>query len=157
MEVSPLSGGIDERRAVMAKNHNLLVNALAKEIGVVEAVKKGRDALFKMGLSIGEDVRFRLGVRDSVEDLILAARILYKVLGISFVVRERKDNALEIEIDRCALSQYYSELTCEVLSAADEGVVMGLNSKIRMEFKRRMTAGFPSCIACVSCVKGREN
>ncbi len=148
-KIRPLSGSIEERRAVMASNHHILVEALSNRVGFDEAVDVGRAALFEVGVRLGEDSRMRLGVGDSSRDLLLAAKILYRVLGISFTAHG-DSKELEIVVERCALARHYSELTCIVLSAVDEGVVRGLNPVLAMRFEKRMTAGPPTCVARVN-------
>ena len=152
-EIRPLSGSIDERRALMAANHCTLLKALSDGIGSEKAVEVGREALFKVGVRLGEESRRRLGVGDSVEDLLTAARVMYSVLGIRFTV-DGEEGAHRIEFHRCPLSRQYSELTCAVTSAIDEGVFKGLNPKASMSFKRRMTSGFPTCVADVTIASG---
>jgi hypothetical protein len=78
------TGSIEERRAVMATNHSLLLKALSDGIGHDRAVEVGRETLFKVGVRLGKESRKRLGVDDSVEDLLMAARVMYHVLGIRF-------------------------------------------------------------------------
>lgn len=146
--MKPLVGNLSECRAAMAWNHNALVQSLVEEIGEKEAFNLGRESLFKVGLRIGEETRSVLGVGDDIDDLIMAARALYKVLGISFMV-ERRGDGLEIVVRRCALSNYYSERACMLLSAVDEGVIRGLNPRVGMKFERMITSGFPTCIARV--------
>lgn len=153
MEIKPPTGSIEERRAVMATNHSLLVKSLSDGIGHDRAVEVGREALFKVGVRLGEESRKRLGVGDSVEDLLMAARVMYSVLGIRFTF-SGEDGDHRIEFQRCALSEHYSELTCTVLSAIDEGVVRGLNPKASMSFERKITSGFPTCTACVTITPG---
>jgi hypothetical protein len=152
-EIKTPSGSIEKRRAVMAANHSLLLKALSDGVGRDRAVELGREALYKVGVSLGEDSRRRLGVGDSVEDLLTAARVMYSVLGISFTVKEEGgDNHMEVY--RCALSEHYNELTCTVLSAVDEGVFRGLNPRASMSFERRITSGFPTCMACIRIASG---
>ena len=142
----PLVGNLSECRAAMAWNHNALVESLVEEIGEKQAFDLGRQSLFKVGLTIGEEFRRTLGVGDDIDDLIMAARALYKVLGISFAV-EHQGDGLEMVVQRCALSHYYSEKACMLLSAVDEGVIRGLNPRVGMRFDRMITSGFPTCIA----------
>ena len=71
---------------------------------------------------------------------------MYKALGIEFHI-VRDEQGVRMIVYQCALSQYYSPDACEVLSAADEGVVQGLNPKIKMRFVERMTSGQRNCIA----------
>lgn len=152
-EIKTPSGSIEKRRAVMAANHRVLLNALTKGIGRDKAVEVGREALFKVGVRLGEESRKRLGVGESVEDLLAAARVMYAVLGIRFTVDGEGGEHL-IEFHRCPLSKQYSELTCTVTSALDEGVFKGLNPKASMSFKRRMTSGFPTCVAGITIASG---
>lgn len=148
MQIKTPSGSIENRRAVMAANHSLLLKALSDGVGHDRAVEVGRDTLFKVGVSLGEESGKRLGVGDSIKDLLMAARVMYDVLGIRFTVNgEGGDHHMEFH--RCALSDHYSELTCTVMSAVDEGVVRGLNPRASMSFERRITSGFPTCLACV--------
>jgi len=151
--IKPLSGSIEERRAAMATNHSTLVEALSKVIGYDRAVDAGRESLFRVGVRLGEESRIRLGVGESIGDLLLAARVLYRVLGISFDAHWSGDG-LQVVVDRCALSGHYSELACIVMSAVDEGAVRGLNPLISMRFERRITSGFPTCVARVNVQAG---
>jgi hypothetical protein len=153
MQIKTPSGSIEKRRAVMAANHRLLLKALSDGVGHDKAVEVGREALFKVGVSIGEDSRKRLGVGDNIEDLLMAARVMYGVLGISFTVKEEGGDH-RIEVHRCALSKHYTELTCKVMSTVDEGVVRGLNPRASMSFERKITSGFPTCTACIRIAPG---
>ena len=152
-EIKTPSGSIEERRAVMAANHSVLLKALSDGIGRDRAVEVGREALFEIGVRLGEESRRRLGVGDSVEDLLMAAHVMYSVLGIRFTVNEKSGEYL-IEVYRCPLSKQYSDFTCTITSAIDEGVFKGLNPRASMNFKRKMTSGFPTCMAYVTISSG---
>ena len=147
-----LRGNLEERRSIMANAHNKRVKILIQELGYEKAVKIGRNVMFEVGYKLGKEARRKLGARNSFEDLELAARILYKVLGIEFKI-ENKDGNMIIVVNKCALSKYYSPESCMILSAADEGVVRGLNENMGMQFKERITEGAHECIACISEVK----
>lgn len=147
-----LTGTIEERRAIMARAHNNRVKALIEEFGYEEAVKVARKSMFEVGYQLGQDARRRLGVGDDFKDLQIAAKILYKVLGIEFKIENREGNIIMI-VNHCALSKYYTREACVVLSAADEGVVHGLNENMNMKFKERITDGSSECIACINEVK----
>ena len=147
-----LRGSLEERRSIMANAHNKRVKILIQELGNENAVKIGRNVMFEVGYKLGQEARRKLGARNSFEDLELAARILYKVLGIEFKI-ENKDGNMIMMVNRCALSKYYSPESCMILSAADEGVVRGLNENMGMQFKERITEGAHECIACISEVK----
>jgi hypothetical protein len=103
--------------------------------------------MFREGLILGHKFRRILGVGSSLEDLISAARILYKVLGIKFDIKKNKTGEIVMVVNHCDLSEYYRPDTCRVLSAADEGVVQGLNPKIKMKFQERITEGASCCLA----------
>ena len=143
---------LEERRSMMANAHNKRVKILIQELGHEKAVKIGRNVMFEVGYKLGQEASRKLGARNSFEDLELAARILYKVLGIEFKI-ENKDGNMIMVVTRCALSKYYSPESCMILSAADEGVVRGLNENMGMQFKERITEGAHECIACISEVK----
>ena len=142
----PLKGDLQERRSIMASRHNIRVQALIKELGENEAIRLGRVKMFEVGKQLGHDARKRLGVGDELQDLISAAKVLYKVLGISFNVEEKEGRKF-LRIGRCALADHYTAEACHVLSAADEGVVRGLNPQVGMTFKKRITEGESECIA----------
>jgi len=144
--LKPLVGSIDDCRAAMASNHNLLVDSLVDVVGERDAISLGREALYAVGLIIGGGARTRLGVGDGMEDLIMAARVMYRVLGITFLVRGGNDGFVMV-VQRCALSNWYSERTCKVLSATDEGVLRGLNPRVGMRFDQTITSGCPTCLA----------
>ena len=147
-----LRGDLEERRSIMAKAHNERVKILIQELGHKKAVEIGRKVMFEVGCKLGEEARRKLGNGNNFKDLELAARILYKVLGIKFKI-ENKDGNIIMVVKRCALSKYYSSESCIILSAADEGVVCGLNENMSMQFKERITEGAHECIACINEVK----
>ena len=138
-------GDIAHKRSSMAKTHALLVEALSEAVGRDQAINLGRKALFEVGQSLGKETRGRLGIGDSPNDLIRAAKILYRVLGIDFNVEWQRKTSGTLIVDRCAIE--YSELTCLILSATDEGVIRGLESNVSMMFTQRMTSGCSKCTA----------
>ncbi len=142
--------GLEARRAAMASGHEARVKALIAAIGRERAIAVGREALFAAGESLGREARERLGVVGGSGDLKTAATLLYRALGIHFELEELGDGTLVMRVDRCALADRYSADACEILSAADEGVMHGLDPSRRMRFEQRMTAGHPCCIARIS-------
>lgn len=140
---------IQEQRAIMAQTHTKLVETLVAMVGQEEAVILGREALFSVGLNVGELTRNKLGVGDNPKDLTKAAKILYRILGIEFHLEWLDNSNATAIIDRCALAEQYSKLTCEVLSATDEGVISGLQPNVTMKFKEYMTSGCQNCRACI--------
>jgi hypothetical protein len=141
------SKSIQEQRAKMAQTHAKLVEKLEASLGHEKAVILGRKALFSVGENLGKQTRSKLGVSDNPRDLTKAAKILYRVLGIKFHLEWLDKSNAEAIIDRCALSEHYSKLTCEVLSATDEGVIKGLQPNVNMKFREYMTSGCKNCRA----------
>ena len=141
------AGTLEERRAAMAAAQNARVKALVEELGREEAVRIGREALFPVGVTLGREARKRLDVGDGAEELGRAAAILYRTLGIDFTLEAQEGGGMMMRVHRCALADRYSEEACEILSAADEGVVAGLSPKFRMRFEQRMTGGRSCCLA----------
>ncbi|MCW4030715.1 MAG: hypothetical protein NWE92_13855 [Candidatus Bathyarchaeota archaeon] len=142
----PMVGNLPERRNAMAKRHKELVQKLAGAIGKDQAILLGRKTLFKVGQELGAETRRRLGVKNA-NDLVKAANIMYRVLGIEFHAHWVSKYHAVVTVNRCALAAVYSELTCQVLSAADEGVVNGLVPTVTMHFKEMLTGGCNSCHA----------
>jgi len=138
---------IEEQRANMAQTHAKLVEALEAEFGHEKAVALGRETLFSIGESLGKLTRRRLGVGDNPKDMVEAAEILYRVFGIEFHLDWLNESNAILIIDRCALAEHYSPLTCEVLSATDEGIIKGLQPNSKMQFKEYMTNGCKKCKA----------
>jgi len=136
------SGGLEARRAAMAHGHEQRVQALIAGLGRERAIVVGREALFATGLALGQDAQKRLKVGDGRADLLNAAKVLYRVLGIEFTVT---DDCLEVH--RCALAEHYSADACRILSAVDEGVVSGLYPRAAMRFEKHLTDGCPRCVA----------
>jgi len=140
---------IEGARAAMASGHNARVKALVDAVGRDRAVEMGREALYPVGVMLGRQAKRELSVGESRRELELAARVLYRALGIHFMLETTGDGKMMMNVDRCALSIHYSEEACLVLSAADEGVVAGLNPKLSMRFEQRMTGGSRACLACI--------
>ena len=147
-----LKGDIEKRRIIMTEAHNNLVQELIGILGYEKAIRVGRKTMFNVGYQLGRDARRRLGVGNNFHDLETAAQILYRVLGIDFKIDNKNGNII-MTVQKCALSKNYTPEACIVLSAADEGVVCGLNENINMQFKDRITEGAPECIACINEVK----
>lgn len=141
-----LKGKLAEKRSSMTKIHNKLVETMINTMGHDKAIKEGREAMFKEGFSLGQKFKGTLGVGNSLDDLIRAAKILYNVLSIEFTIEEN-DGKMVMIVNHCSLAEYYTSQTCQVLSAADEGVVQGLNPSIKMHFTKIITEGAPCCLA----------
>jgi len=145
----PLRGNLDERRAMMAVGQNLRIEALIKALGIEKACEFGRIEMFNAGYKLGCEAQKRLGVGKNIQDTLIAAKILYKVLGINFTI-ETRDKDIILRVESCALASHYSPETCKIMSAADEGVLKGLNNNMGMKFIKRMTEGSEECAACIN-------
>ncbi len=138
---------IEKQRANMAQTHARLVEALEAAVGHEKAVALGKESLFAVGVELGKQTRNKLGVGENPNDLIKASKILYRVLGIDFHIEWFDESNAVAVIERCALAEQYSKLTCEVLSATDEGVIKGLQPNVTMKFKEYITGGCNNCRA----------
>jgi hypothetical protein len=148
-----LKGNLADRRKMMALGHNKRVKLLMDLLGEATAMAEGRKRMFEAGLILGQHARKGLGVGDSVEDTIKAARILYKILGIEFST-ENTDGNIILWVSSCALSKYYTPQTCSILSYADKGVLKGLNKNMDLKFVEKITLGSERCKACINMEGG---
>lgn len=144
----PTGRGLEDRRADMALGHQMRAEALVKSLGEERAVAVARDALFDTGVQLGMESRRRLRMDGSAEDLIRAAKVMYRVLGIEFTLSDSPQGK-RLEVHRCALASRYSSATCRMLSAVDEGTVSGLDPQAEMRFQERITGGAPRCVATI--------
>jgi len=145
-----LRGSLKERRAALAAGHSARVARLNELLGREAGIEKARSALFDAGVELGEEARRRLSVGRTRRDLLRAARILYRVLGIDFHAEWSADGAARIRILRCALACEYTRDACLALSATDAGVVAGLWTGATLEFDERITEGKRACLARLS-------
>jgi hypothetical protein len=139
---------LEDRRAAMARSHERKVRALVEGVGRERAISLGREALFQIGILMGTEAKDRLGVNESKDDLLRAAGVMYRILGIEFVVVADPDGE-RMEVIRCALSPHYSQEACAILSAVDEGTICGINPRASMLFHERITAGAARCLAAI--------
>ena len=131
----------------MAKQHTELVAALVEAVGKEKAAKLGREKLFDVGNGLGVEIRGKLGITSNPKDLVKAAKLLYRVLGIDFDVEWLGKTNASLFVNKCDLAKEYTEVTCLILSATDEGVINGLQHTANMTFKKRITDGSSRCIA----------
>ncbi len=158
-EDTPMDGDLEQRRRAMADAHRRRVAGLVEAMGRETAVEEGRRRISPVGVALGVEARERLGVGDDIEDLVEAAKVLYTVLGIEVDTEEAEDGedgSLVLRVDRCALSEVYDPTTCMLMSAADEGLVRGLNPRVQMTFNERITEGRPRCRATLVMVPKGE-
>lgn len=144
---------MEEGRRRMVESHNQMINVLIQSMGREKAIEMGRKMMYHIGLSIGQEMRGRLRVRDNLGDLERAARLLYRVLGIEFEI-EKEGQEIRMVVHRCSLASSYTSESCRIMSAADEGVVNGLCPSIKMRFMERITENRSRCVADLR-VEGR--
>lgn len=144
---SPQRGSAGRRRAALAAAHTARVAHLIDVLGREAATAEARRRLFEAGVVLGDGARRRLGVGRTRRDLVRAARVLYRVLGIRFRAEWAADGEARVVITRCALAAEYTPEACLALSATDAGVVAGLWPGAGLEFDERITEGRPACIA----------
>lgn len=141
------------KRKIMTQTHNELVERLIQTIGREKAIYYGRQSMFQEGLVLGHKFKKIMGVGMSIEDLTKAAKILYTVLGIDFTMQKDDNGQLTMVVNHCSLAEYYDVDTCKILSAADEGVVQGLNPNFEIKFTERITEGCSTCLAQIKVLK----
>jgi hypothetical protein len=111
---------------------------LENDASSAEAKKRLRESAF----AFGQELRRDLGVRSAAE-VMRAARVLYRLLGIEF----QGSPSGVIVIRKCLFSSTYTSRTCGFISALDEGILAGLAGGGRLEFSERITEERPGCLA----------
>ncbi|MBN2010647.1 hypothetical protein JW960_14975 [candidate division KSB1 bacterium] len=101
-----------------------------------------QEQLFRLASEYGTLWRKRFAVV-SIDDVMQAASLLYRTIGIDFWGTERGD----IKISTCFFSSFYSPQTCIVISSLDAGIMAGLSDGATLLFTRRITEGFDTCCA----------
>ncbi len=97
--------------------------------------------LFRNAYCIGRRLRQDFGVRP--REVMQMGTVVYRMLGIDF----RGDADGSIVIQRCFFSAYYSSQTCQLISALDEGLLVGLAGGGKLSFHARITDGDDCCRA----------
>lgn len=115
----------------------------------VRAAEAGR-RLFDEALEFGRRVRDELRV-GSPADVMAAARVLYRGLGIDF----RGGTTGDIVVKRCYFAPHYSAGVCRLMSRLDAGVLAGLAGGGGLEFTERLTDGAGRCTARFTFPEGR--
>ena len=109
------------------------------------ALGTGEDAgetLYRGARGFGEELREALGVR-TVKEAMVAARILYRAIGIDF--EARPDGAVVIRA--CRFAKTYAPEVCRLISSLDRGILAGLSAGGDLRFAARLTEGRDSCRA----------
>ena len=110
-----------------------------------------KDRLFEGGLKLGRELRRSLKVKTK-EDVLDAARILYRMIRIDF----RGNVSGEISVDRCYFDQFYSSEVCKTMASFDEGLLAGLSGGGELKFSQTITGGHTSCRGTIT-FKGLNN
>ena len=98
--------------------------------------------LYEVTVGPGRWLRRAFGVT-STQDVMDAAQVVYRLLGIDFDGDQRG----EITIGACFFSRVYPPEACRVMSALDAGLLAGLSGGRRLEFAQRITDGYTCCLA----------
>jgi len=111
-----------------------------------DAITRGREAevqprLYRNARDIGRQLRTDL--RADASQVMRVGALVYRMLGIEF--RGEPDG--DIVVRSCFFSDYYSSETCRLISALDEGLLVGLAGGGRLRFRQRITEGYPRCLA----------
>jgi hypothetical protein len=138
-------------RAEMSRKHAQLVNELSSMKGD-EGIAQVKEELFATGARLGAEVRNQLKLSDEPEQLIAAAKLLYRILDIDFDVDA---DGKGMRVSRCSLADNYGPFVCGVISRMDEGVVHGLNPRASMRFSRRNCPEATMCQADIIWDGGR--
>ena len=110
------------------------------------ALRSGKDltaiksTLFDQACMLGARCRRWFRIR-SIDDALLAARMLYSFCRIDF----RGSHNGEIAVCACFFSAYYSGDICRVIASLDAGLLAGLTGGRRLSFNSRMTEGATTC------------
>lgn len=113
-----------------------------------ECIKRGEDLaslearLHRNAHRLGQRLRERFGITRQTEVMALAS-ILYHIIDIDFEGSPQGD----IVIRRCYFSQFYSPRVCGLISALDEGLLVGLAGGGTLTFTERITQGCDACKA----------
>ncbi len=110
-----------------------------------------KERLFQNAYQLGQKIRKELHLR-TFDDVLLASKILYRILGIDF----QSDEKGEVIIKRCFFSQFYSSQICQLISALDQGVVAGLSDGGIFAFSQRITEGKDCCKAKITFGENRK-
>lgn len=110
-----------------------------------------KDRLFEGGRNLGQELRRTLKVRTN-EDVLDAARILYRMIGIDI----RGTGSGEIAVSRCYFSKFYSSEVCKTIASLDEGLLAGLSGGAELKFLQTITEGNSSCRGTIA-FKGLKN
>jgi len=99
-----------------------------------------KDRLFNGGCDLGRKARSSLKLRTK-EDVLNAARILYRTIGIDFCGHVSGD----IVVTQCFFSSFYTYGVCKTMASLDEGVFAGLSGGGVFRFSLTITEKNDSC------------
>jgi hypothetical protein len=104
-----------------------------------------KSRLFECGRQMGAELRQMLRVRTR-QDVVDAARILYRLLGIDF----RGEEGDGFSIKQCSFSKFYTDDVCKIVSSLDEGLIAGLSDGAELRFSNMMTEGQDMCSGSIT-------
>jgi hypothetical protein len=78
-----------------------------------------------------------------VPDAIIAARAVYRVLGIDLQGFASGD----VLVSRCSFGSIYTPEVCGLMSSMDAGLLAGLTGGLRLTFSVRISEGHAICAA----------
>lgn len=138
--VPPLTG--------LSADRCLYQYALFTQSQAAAALRRGDDLdalqgqLYRNAYRLGRACRWMFRV-ESVADTMAVGQALYRLLDIEF----QGDADGDVVIRRCYFSHFYSGQVCQVMSAADRGVLAGLSDGGQLVFSARLTEGQACCRA----------
>ena len=106
--------------------------------------------LFSEAWALGRRARHRLMIR-SERDGLLAARVIYRAIGIDF--RSRSHG--EVVVPRCGFARTYHPAVCRLMSSMDSGLISGLTGADGVRFTARLTEGATMCRARILHTGGK--
>lgn len=101
-----------------------------------------QERLYRNAYGLGRACRWMFRT-ESVADTMAVGQVLYRLLDIDF----QGDVEGDVVIRRCYFSRFYSGQVCQVMSAADRGVLAGLSDGGQLVFSARLTEGQACCRA----------
>jgi len=140
LEVPPLNSLTPDER--LAEYARFTRDAVDRCMRSGAEPRDARERLFEKAGEYGRLWRRRFGV-STVKDVMRAATVLYRAMGIEFHGTE--DGTIQIR--RCLFSSYYTAGTCGLISSLDAGILAGLSGGGTLAFSRRITEGFDTCVA----------
>jgi len=132
-------GGALQVYSVFTRNEALRWNVQSDKRTLI------KNRLFECGCQMGAELRRMLRVRTR-QDVVDAARILYRLLSIDF----RGEEGDGFSIKQCSFSTFYTDDVCKIISSLDEGLIAGLSDGAELRFLNMMTEGHDRCSGSIT-------